>query len=91
MRACAVLIVICFAVAAQAQDYDAVKRVAETGNAEAQYKLGYMYHSGTGVAQNYTEAVKWYRIAAEPKDLSDQILEFPVPDKTTKSKNQFLD
>jgi TPR repeat protein len=34
------------------------------GHAMAQYHLGYMYFSGKGVAQNYIEAVKWYRLAA---------------------------
>jgi TPR repeat protein len=34
-------------------------------NAEAQTNLGFMYSTGRGVAQNFTEAVKWYRLAAE--------------------------
>ena len=32
---------------------------------EAQVDLGLMYSDGNGVAQNYTEAIKWYRKAAE--------------------------
>ena len=34
------------------------------GNAEAQSDLGVMYDKGQGVAQDYAEAVKWYRLAA---------------------------
>jgi TPR repeat protein len=37
---------------------------AESGDAVAQTKLARMYEHGTGVAQNYTEAVKWYEKAA---------------------------
>ncbi len=36
---------------------------AEQGNATAQYRLGVMYDSGFGVAQDYAEAMKWYRRA----------------------------
>jgi uncharacterized protein len=38
--------------------------LAEQGNAYAQYNLGLMYDYGTGVAQDYREAAKWYRLAA---------------------------
>ena len=40
-------------------------RLAEQGYASAQFNLGNMYAKGQGVAQNYPEAVKWYRLAAE--------------------------
>jgi len=39
--------------------------LADRGDAEAQFNLGLMYMKGQGVAQNYEEAVKWYRLAAE--------------------------
>ena len=32
---------------------------------EAQYRLGAHYYSGKGVPQNYAEAIKWFRLAAE--------------------------
>ena len=35
------------------------------GDVEAQSYLGFMYHNGTGVLQDYAEAVKFYRSAAE--------------------------
>ena len=31
----------------------------------AQFGLGHMYDGGQGVLQDYKEAVKWYRLAAE--------------------------
>ncbi|OAD19020.1 TPR repeat protein, partial [Candidatus Thiomargarita nelsonii] len=34
-------------------------------DAEAQYNLGMMYYSGDGVTQSHTEAIKWFRKAAE--------------------------
>jgi len=39
---------------------------AERGNnASAQYNLGLMYYYGEGVPQDFTQAVKWFRMAAE--------------------------
>ena len=37
------------------------RRAAQQGDAEAQAKLGDCYASGIGVAQNESEAAKWYR------------------------------
>jgi TPR repeat protein len=42
--------------------------LAERGNAAAQSYLGYMFETGRGVPQNYTEAAMWYRRAAEQGD-----------------------
>ncbi|WP_315496945.1 tetratricopeptide repeat protein, partial [Haemophilus parahaemolyticus] len=39
--------------------------LAEQGDAAAQFNLGVMYGNGRGVKQDYFEAVKWYRQAAE--------------------------
>ena len=39
--------------------------LAQGGDAFAQYALGGMYQHGQGVPQDYKEAVKWYRLAAE--------------------------
>ena len=41
------------------------QELSNKGYAEAQYYLGYCYYNGKGVTQDYTEAVKWYRKAAE--------------------------
>lgn len=54
------------------QDYLAASRaiipLAERGNAPAQTYLAYMFETGRGVPQNYTEAAMWYRRAAEQGD-----------------------
>ena len=42
-----------------------LKSLAETGDSSAQLSLGLMYESDQGVLQDYKEAVKWYRLAAE--------------------------
>src|SRR5436190_1055289 len=39
--------------------------LAEQGLAVAQFNVGLMYDMGQGVLQNYSEAVKWYRLAAD--------------------------
>ena len=39
--------------------------IAEAGDSIAQYFIGEMYSEGKGVAQNYSEAAKWYRLSAE--------------------------
>ena len=38
---------------------------AEQGDAEAQWRIGWMYHEGKGAPENDAEAVKWHRKAAE--------------------------
>lgn len=51
------------------EDYAAATRIlvplAERGNPEAQAYLGFMFETGRGVPQNYTEAAYWYRRSAE--------------------------
>ncbi|MBI4634355.1 MAG: sel1 repeat family protein [Deltaproteobacteria bacterium] len=42
-----------------------LKPLAEQGNADAQFKLGSLYHEGLSVPQDYMEALKWFRRAAE--------------------------
>src|ERR1043165_9947716 len=50
---------------AQQSDFNAIKTKAEKGDAKAQTELGQIYEVGQGVKQDYAEAVKWYRKAAE--------------------------
>ena len=45
---------------------------ANKGNSEAQVNLGNAYRDGDGVTQDYTEALKWYRLAAEQGYAFDQ-------------------
>lgn len=42
-----------------------IRRSAEQGYTEAQYNLGHAYCFGEGVSQDYTQAVYWWRKAAE--------------------------
>lgn len=45
--------------------FELISDSAEQGNAIAQYSLGVLYDIGNGVPQDYTEAAKWYRLAAD--------------------------
>ena len=45
--------------------FDAARKAAEQGNPLSQFNLGLMYYKGRAVRQNYTEAVKWWRLSAE--------------------------
>jgi uncharacterized protein len=47
------------------EDFNVALKLAEQGNLIAQTKVGGMYASGLGVAQDYEEAIKWFRRAAE--------------------------
>ena len=55
--------------AAQAGDYATAlqewKPLAEAGDATAQNDIGIMYEYGLSVSQDYAEAIKWYRLAAD--------------------------
>ena len=41
------------------------KKMAEAGDASAQFSLGVMYYNGDGVLKDSAEAVKWFRKSAE--------------------------
>ena len=41
------------------------RKLAELGNAKAQYNMGLSYFNGVGVGVDKVEAIKWYRLAAE--------------------------
>ena len=45
--------------------YQIWKPLAEKGNSEAQYHLGYMYQTGTGIHADKTKALYWYHLAAK--------------------------
>ena len=42
-----------------------VRRDARSGDPDVQFEIGCMYHDGYGTRQDYPEAAKWYRVAAE--------------------------
>ena len=48
-----------------AENFLALKALAEKGDAMAQNSLGMMYYHGEGMAEDDAEAMKWYRKAAE--------------------------
>ena len=52
-------------VPAKTQDLEQLLKDAEQGDAGAQNNLGNRYSNGEGVPQDYQEAVRWYRLAAE--------------------------
>ena len=43
----------------------ALIQLAEKNDADAQYELAEAYRTGSDVAENFTEALRWYRAAAE--------------------------
>jgi hypothetical protein len=42
-----------------------LQKVAESGNPNGQYMLGYRYETGFGVKQDYSSAAEWYLKASE--------------------------
>jgi len=52
--------------------FNDIKSLAESGDILAQVIIGYMYEDGSGVEQDYAEAVKWYRKAAKQKNANAQ-------------------
>ena len=45
--------------------FNEFKYLANQGDARAQNRVGVMNDIGQGIPQNYSEALKWYRMAAE--------------------------
>jgi hypothetical protein len=45
--------------------YQIWKPLAEKGDTEAQYHLGYMFQTGTGVPADKSKALYWYQLAAK--------------------------
>lgn len=60
------------------QDIPVLQDKARSGDATSQYMLGRAYHYGYGVARNYTEALKWYRKAAEQGQAAAQFFLFSM-------------
>lgn len=47
------------------QSHDLYEQYAQSGDKDAQVKLGYLYERGLGVPQDYMKAHQWYTVAAE--------------------------
>ena len=56
----------------RAKALDAIGRALTVHYARAQFNLGLMYEGGQGVAQDYAEAAKWWRKAAEQDEAAAQ-------------------
>jgi putative methionine-R-sulfoxide reductase with GAF domain len=50
---------------AAANSFEGVRRLAEQGDATAQFSVGARYATGEGVPQDYAEAARWFSLAAE--------------------------
>ncbi|WP_419902716.1 peptidoglycan-binding protein [Kiloniella sp.] len=51
-----------------ASAYRDFTNIANTGNRDAQFMLGYVYSKGYGTPQDYVEAHKWFNLAASQGD-----------------------
>ena len=49
-----------------------LRPLAQQGDAQAQLKLGLLYEDGRGVAINFEESAKWFRLAAEQGETEAQ-------------------
>jgi hypothetical protein len=56
----------------QDSDFAEALRLAQEGDANAQTYIGAGYVEGQRVSQNYVEAVKWWRLAADQGDAKAQ-------------------
>ena len=56
------------------QAFPIFKELAEQGHSAAQFNLALMYTDGKGVRQDYAQAVKWYKAAADLGDASAQVI-----------------
>ena len=56
---------LCVPVQAQTPFVDALRALAEAGDAQARFDLGIAYDIGEGVPEDDAEAVRWFRLAAD--------------------------
>ena len=50
---------------AENDEFNETQRLAREGDSSAQFDLGLMYYKGQGVGQDFSEAMKWFKMAAE--------------------------
>ena len=66
MKSALSVLLLCFLLVSCGEEKEkTIQERAEEGDVEAQNKLGMIYYNGEGVPKDYTEAIKWYRKAAE--------------------------
>src|SRR5713226_6667560 len=56
----------------QAKTPDDLRKLAEQGDAAAQWDMGYRYHNGQGVPQDDAQAVRWFQRAADQGHVNAQ-------------------
>ncbi|MBQ7544835.1 MAG: SEL1-like repeat protein [Synergistaceae bacterium] len=64
MRFAAVVLVMLLACSAFGDDFNVLMKRARNGDIYAQFRVGRMYQTGDGVAQDYRKAREWYEKAA---------------------------
>jgi len=80
------------AIAQDSDDFAALVRAAEQGDAEAQYNLGLMYLEGLGVKQDNVEAYAWIRTAAaQGKSGTLEIRQALLRGMTTSQENRAIE
>jgi len=57
----------------QQESLNSLLEKAKRGDPEVQFNLGHMYNTGRGVAQDYAEAVRWFRKAADQGHTDAQV------------------
>ena len=73
-------------------EIEEIKAAAEQGDPHAQFRLGWDYYIGNGVARDKTEAVKWYTAAADQGlRKAQEILDILEADKMLESEDSFVD
>ena len=65
MRLLTILLLLSSALLCSGAEIDDIREAAEQGDASAQHRPGLMYGNGSGVVENYVEAVKLLRKRAD--------------------------
>jgi len=73
-------------------EIEEIKAAAERGDPHAQFRLGWDYYIGNGVARDKMEAVKWYTAAADQGlRKAQEILDILETNKMLESEESFVD
>jgi len=73
-------------------EIEEIKAAAERGDPHAQFRLGWDYYIGNGVARDKMEAVKWYTAAADQGlRKAQKILDILEANKMLESEKSFVD